>query len=321
MNAGAAPLREDEAILTHACWGMTVATGFVLVVGAAQSGFTLDWRSAAPGLVGCLALGSLVCFYRFRWAEERIAVSLSCVIQLIAFTSVAAPLSYLSASAGKPLWDPTLYAWDRALGLDWQAYLAFVNERPWLGTAFNLAYRSILPQTVIAAVALGLTGRIRECRAFVAAFMISGLVSIAVSGAMPAMAMFVYLGIHPHDYPNLDPAAAFVHVSHLNALRDGTMRMISLDGAEGLITFPSYHAALGVIFARALWAVPYLRWPALGVNALMVAGTPIDGGHYFVDVIGGMLIALLSIAAVRALSLVRVMSVPPQENASVPVRS
>jgi hypothetical protein len=321
MNAGAAPPTKDETILTLACWGMIAATGVVLAVGAGQTGFMLDWRSAGRGLVGCLALGSLVWFYRFRRAEERIAVSLSCVIQLIVFTSVAAPLSYLAASTGKPWWDQTLYTWDQALGLDWQAYLAFVNERPWLGTSFTLAYQSIIPQTVIAAVALGLTGRTRECRAFVAAFMISGLVSIAISGAMPAMAMFVHLGLHPQDYPNLDPAAAFVHVSHLTALRDGTMRMISLDGIEGLITFPSYHAALGIIFARAFWAVPYLRWPGLAINALMVAGTPIDGGHYFVDVLAGILIAVLSLAAVRALSLAHVTSTPPLRNVSAAVRS
>lgn len=39
----------------------------------------------------------------------------------------------------------------------------------------------------------------------------------------------------------------------------------------------------------------------LGINALMVAGMPIDGGHYFVDVLAGVIGVILSLAAVRAL--------------------
>ncbi|MGT2485812.1 phosphatase PAP2 family protein [Methylobacterium oryzae CBMB20] len=43
------------------------------------------------------------------------------------------------------------------------------------------------------------------------------------------------------------------------------------------------------------------RIPALLVNGLLIAATPIDGGHYFVDVIAGLIIAALAICAARAL--------------------
>jgi hypothetical protein len=301
MIAGADVSSTSHRALGAACSSMIAVTSITLAISAFYAGFELEWCSASRAAIASAALGSLVWLYRVRRPNERIAVSLVCVIQLIAFTSVAAPLSYVVASMGSPLWDQTFHAWDRALGLDWQAYLAFVNERPWLGVCFSLAYRSLVPQTVIVAVALGLSGRLIECRAFIAAVMISGLISILLSAAMPAMAMFVHLNLQPEDYPNLNPAAAFVHVAHLSALRDGTMRIISLDGTEGIITFPSYHAALGVIFARAIWSLPYLRWPGLGINALMIAGTPIDGGHYIVDVLAGIVVAVLSLAAVGAL--------------------
>jgi membrane-associated phospholipid phosphatase len=47
--------------------------------------------------------------------------------------------------------------------------------------------------------------------------------------------------------------------------------------------------------------VPVLRWLGAGVNSLMLAATPIDGSHYFVDVLAGIGIAALSLAAARAL--------------------
>jgi hypothetical protein len=55
-----------------------------------------------------------------------------------------------------------------------------------------------------------------------------------------------------------------------------------------------------VVFMVALWPVPYARWAAVLVNALMIAGTPIDGSHYFIDVPGGIAVAILALVIARA---------------------
>ena len=201
------------------------------------------------------------------------------------------PSSYIVASFGGPLWDERLHAWDQALGLDWRLTSTLSTTSP--GSARSQAglYEHRPADRDRHSVAR-LNGDLAQCRAFVAAFMIAALISIALSGAMPAAAMFVHLGLQPYYYPNLDPTAAFVHVAHLNALRDGTMRLLTLHDSEGMITFPSYHAALGVIFAKALWTLPSLRWPGMALNILMIAATPIDGGHYFVDAFAGIGIAV-----------------------------
>ena len=70
--------------------------------------------------------------------------------------------------------------------------------------------------------------------------------------------------------------------------------------SEGIITFPSLHASLGILFAAALWRVRGIKWAALGLNALMLFATPAYGSHYFVDVIAGVVFAALCwIAAAR----------------------
>ena len=73
-------------------------------------------------------------------------------------------------------------------------------------------------------------------------------------------------------------------------------------GSEGIISFPSLHAALAVIVIVALWPIPVLRWVILALNTLMLAATPIDGSHYFIDVIAGIAIAALSVLAARAIA-------------------
>ena len=45
----------------------------------------------------------------------------------------------------------------------------------------------------------------------------------------------------------------------------------------------------------------WLRWSGMTLAALTIAATPVDGGHYLVDVIAGLAIALVGITiAVRA---------------------
>ncbi len=76
-------------------------------------------------------------------------------------------------------------------------------------------------------------------------------------------------------------------------LRDGSFRVLVAVGAEGIISFPSLHAALAVILVIALWPIPILRWLTLYLNLAVLLATPIDGSHYFIDVFAGIGVAVL----------------------------
>ncbi|KRE02130.1 hypothetical protein ASE63_07075 [Bosea sp. Root381] len=247
--------------------------------------------SLAGPLAAAAALAAAAWYYRTKRAETKLADALDCTGQMTAFMAGGALLSYLMATLGLPLQDAAFQAADRALGLDWLAYLKAVDARPWLGTLFSLAYASFIPQVLILILGLCFTGRGDAARIMVLAMILSGAVTIVISGFLPAMAMFVHLGLGPADYPNLSPGASFVHVADMQALRAGAPFTLDIGRAEGIITFPSYHAALGLIMLLAACAHPWLRWPFVLLNLAMIAATPIDGGHYFVDVLAGLAIA------------------------------
>jgi membrane-associated phospholipid phosphatase len=73
-------------------------------------------------------------------------------------------------------------------------------------------------------------------------------------------------------------------------------------GAQGIITFPSLHAALALIITVALWPIPILRWVTIAINTLMLVSIPVDGGHYFIDVLAGLAIASASIVAAKRIA-------------------
>ena len=92
-------------------------------------------------------------------------------------------------------------------------------------------------------------------------------------------------------------------MADLKALRDGTFAELRLSSMQGIITFPSYHAGLSLVSLWGFWAsrMAWLRWPGMTLAALTIAATPVDGGHYLVDVLAGVAIAAVSVAAaVRA---------------------
>lgn len=242
-------------------------------------------------------------YYQTRRGEPRLAAALDCTGQMTGFTALGALLSYLMATLGLPLQDGGLYAIDRNLGLDWLAYLKAVDARPWLGLLFSIAYISLIPQMIVLITVLSFGRQAMRARITILAMMIAGVVTILISGLLPAMAMFVHLGLGPADYPNLNPQASFVHVADMKALRAGAAFLLDLDKAQGIITFPSYHAALGLLAIIGAFANRWVRWPFLLLNVTMIAATPIDGGHYFVDVAAGLAIAVGSYIAARSLVL------------------
>lgn len=284
----------DGRIQNVVAWWIIGAIFLVDAVWVASSDFQISFSGSLNVILGAVAtLGILIWFYSTHRCDEKIVAALSAVLLLIAFTVGTAPLSYFVASLDLPLWDEAFHSWDQAIGLDWRAYLAWMNEHPFNAAVFKLAYQSLAPQMVIVCLGLGLTGRRLELRVFTLAVVMSAVLCVLVSGAMPAFGTYFHLGLKPHDFPNFSPAAPYNHIEHLLGLRDGTFKVFALNATEGIVTFPSYHACLAIIFLTALWSVPFLRWPGVILNLTVIASTPIHGGHYFVDVGAGIVIAAM----------------------------
>jgi membrane-associated phospholipid phosphatase len=288
--------------LDRLIWTMIALVAAIVIAATAVSDFRFEWRTfVAPGL-GCLALALAGWFYR-RWRSDlRLASGLSSTAQMIAFAAVGAPLSYLAASANLPLQDHAFDAIDRALGLDWRGLLDWMNAQSALHPLFTLPYLSFTVQATTTVLALAFSNRLLQLRTFMLAFMLSAIVCIAISAIVPAEGAWGFYRLTPADYPAIVPATRELHLPIFHGLRDGSLRMFTGTTSEGIITFPSFHAALGVIFIVGLWPVPFLRWIGAAVNGLMIIATPIDGGHYFIDVFAGIAIAVLCLVVARRIT-------------------
>jgi membrane-associated phospholipid phosphatase len=285
--------------LDHLIWTLVAMVAAIVVAAPSVSNFYIEWPQFAAPISACLALAAAGWFYT-RWRpDERLASGCFSTAQVIAFASVGAPLSYLAASANLPLLDHVYDAIDRAMGLDWKAMLGWMNAHPILFDALRPIYLSLTFQMTAAVLCLAFTGRFVWLRVYTLAFIFAALITIAMSAVLPAIGVWPHYGLTATDSPHVLPTVS-TSWPVLHGVRDGSFRALVAVGSEGIITFPSLHAALAVILIFALWPIAKLRWVILAVNSVMLVATPIDGSHYFIDVIAGFVVAVLAVLAARA---------------------
>lgn len=213
------------------------------------------------------------------------------MLALAAFCMAADILSRLSVAANYPLIDEQLSKIDEAIGFDWVGWYHWVRLHPALLFLLNLTYGSSLLQTVAVPVILGMSGRRLELSNHVTRFMLAILICLLVATFFPAASAFLHFHIS-------EPGTSST-VSTFLPLRDGTLRVFDLADQQGLVSMPSMHTTMAILFAYAVRRVPVLGYAMIFVNAVMIASTPTQGGHYLSDVVAGLLLAAITIMLVR----------------------
>jgi hypothetical protein len=281
-------------------WAVVGAVAAVVFGSPLVSDFRIDWSSFLLPGGACAVLVVAARFYAWR-QDQRIASALAATAMLLVFSAVGGPLSYLAASANFPLQDLFFDAADRALGFGWRGLFDWMNSSPIAHPVFGFAYQSFTLQASVAILCLSFTGRFVHLRTYLLAFMTAAVVTIVISAVVPAQGVWGHYGLNAADHPAINPVTREFHLPIFHGLRDGSYRLLAGLGSMGIITFPSFHSAIALLFIFAFWPVPVMRWIGLVVNVLMIVATPVDGGHYFIDVIAGVVIAVGCWVAARAL--------------------
>ncbi|VVE61752.1 PAP2 family protein [Pandoraea captiosa] len=226
------------------------------------------------------------------WA--RVSITLFCLCLLTLFSLAAVVLQANAIATRFDLVDARLAQIDTALGFHWkEAYFWFERHT----TAFyglRVSYRLYQWQVALLPVLLTFSGRLETLADFLWLFCISVVLAILVSAFMPASNPYIYFGlVGPHDVSEW---------SQFAALRDGTQRTIDLNDNQGLISFPSLHAAHAVIFTYVVRHLQGLNVLLAGINGVMIIAALPFGGHYLIDIIAGVGLAITVIYLTRKMT-------------------
>lgn len=221
---------------------------------------------------------------------ERIALGMCSLGLWMGWLLLGSILSYLAATLGFGLLDFELARIDSALGFDWASWFQVVEATPRLKGILSLAYSSMFPQIILAIIFFAHPRRAVAAMELWWTTMLAVIFTCLLSGVMPALGTYAYYNVHPD---------LGVHLEDLHALREGRMTIFPSLVLRGIITFPSFHAAIAVLLCYPYRGFKWLFRAACILNFIMLISVPSQGGHYLADVIGGVAVAALSIGLYR----------------------
>lgn len=272
-------------------WAMVCLLLAVDFVWASQVGLTIGRGEIIAGLIG--ALLALSAAYRRR--NRRIANMAESGALWCALIPTIGVLTYLAGSCAFPLQDVMMERLDRAIGFDWSAWHDAVFDRPILSCLLLVAYASLLPQFGLAFIYFHTTDRSARLAELLLLVGTTSILTALISAIWPTLGPFAAHGGGDVAYLRWVQEAR-----DLLALRAGGPWHFDLWAMQGIVTMPSYHMVLAVLFTYAFRRTGLAGYGIATLNLVMLLSIPPIGGHYLVDMLAGGALALGAIAVQRA---------------------
>jgi membrane-associated phospholipid phosphatase len=203
-------------------------------------------------------------------------------------------LVQVGARLRMPLQDSFLGRADDHLGVSVPAIVAWA-ARHWLGSVLNRSYAWVVILLPLAVLLPVLAGRLKYAKEFLVANLISFAIGLPLFALLPAIGPWRY-----YQFPPTQAQTAFCEAPLLAMRLPGTYVLGSQEA--GVVCFPSFHVVWAILFAAALWGFRWLRIPTALISGMVILSTITTGWHYFVDVLGGIILAIISILLAKGLT-------------------
>lgn len=252
--------------------------------------YVYDWLLATALLISRTWWG--------RAGHRRVADMLGTISVAALGGMACGAMAMLSLPLHLPLADHTFLAIDQAIGAD---SIAIVTKLASFGpSVFELTwlpYDKTLQLYFLSLLILSICGaRVEAWRAAIC-FATTLLSVCLIAMFLPTKGVGVW---GSREFFSLLPDSAMRGFwAHFDEFYQAPAPVLRLRAIDGVISFPSFHIIVGLIVVT-MWRQNIVTFlAALGWFALMLPGTLIYGGHYVVDLIGGVSIWLFWFAATR----------------------
>lgn len=203
--------------------------------------------------------------------------------------------TYAAMRLNLPLADPLLRQIDTALGIDWLAFVHWVDGNRTLSLLLGYGYSSFSFQLLLLPALLCLVRQYGRAYQLVSAYLVLCLISSAIGAFFPSVGAYVAYDLHASQLTNINGIFGHHFLESFHGVRNDAIFTLTANNASGIVTFPSVHAGIAAICAWAAWPSRLLRWPFVILNVIMALSAVTHGAHYVVDVFAGGLVALVTV--------------------------
>jgi len=290
-------LLRPHAALMGVVWPVCVFATIFASFLITRFGIAVDHASLLVAL-GVLAFLLAVYILYGRWRGSPILSSLCGALAAMSWSAaMAGVISLVGLRYQAPMIDTQLAQWDRTVGIDLPAIVAWAADHPVWSNLLATAYDSSFGVLFALAVLLAILRRFDQLWLLTFVFAVTIVVSTSISVAWPAEGAFAFFNYPASLLARLPQGAGTYHLVKLEYFRNDVSPVLSFANLQGVVTFPSFHCCLALM---TIFATRGLRWLfplSAGWNALVIVSTVPIGGHYAIDLPCG---ALLWLAATGA---------------------
>jgi PAP2 superfamily len=272
----------------------------VIVMAALIGAAGLRFGVAPAMRVGCLLVSSVAIQGMLNFVDRpyaaRLKAAISAMTLFVVFCLTGAIASYAVATLTTGYYDWQLQHIDTFLRFNWIAVYAFTAAHPALQLLGVAAYRLIY---VIPAMLLGFwafTGEQRRSNEFLFDFWCCAVTTLVFFTLMPAAGPLAYLW---HGAIPYMPDSELCQPQLITALRIGEAKSIDVGHLCGLVSAPSFHAVAAALYFRYAFKAAPLKWPIIILTTAMFLSTPVEGTHYLVDLLLGVVVAVIVMGIVE----------------------
>jgi membrane-associated phospholipid phosphatase len=277
---------------------MALAISTLLIVSVAGCALTgIELPGLGAWAIIFLVLSAMLLPLPAYWYEKGRADLLDASLTLLwalLIRMIIPILVQVAARLRMPLQDSFFGRADEHLGVSVPAIMAWADHH-WFGSVLNRSYAWVVILLPLAVLLPVLGGKLKYAKEFLVANLISFAIGIPLFALLPAIGPWRYF-----HFPPSQMQTAFCELPLLAMRLTGTYVVGSQEA--GVVCFPSFHVVWAILFASALWGFRSLRIPTALVSGMVILSTMTTGWHYVVDVLGGILLAIISILLAKGLT-------------------
>lgn len=245
-------------------------------------------------IVLLLALYLPYWYYKKFRPDTRIMTALLSTFFFLSFSFFVFVLSYLTYTLNLPLFDQTFDRWDRFFGFHALDLILWFHDHPWMYFISGEIYNTYYYQLPLVIFYFSFFVNTNDLQRFILLFMIAAILTIFISTFCPSITTYGWYGYTP------DPHQARA-LGRIYELRSS---FVNITKGDGIIEFPSFHTAVALIYIYMFRKTNKLIFvPILILNCLMIFTCLIHGGHYLVDLFGGGVVFIVTIAIEQRLNI------------------
>jgi hypothetical protein len=239
------------------------------------------------------AVGALAGYCHWRKHPWRLTDS-AVIVSLVTLSLLLCGLvSCTGLRLGFPLTDSLLARGDALAGFDVSKVAAFVATQPAFSSLLHFAY-NISGPLCVAAVGWNLfrKDRLLVWRV-VATLVVASQITALASILFPAQGATVWLGLEALQGNGLPYGAGTYSAAEFVHFYSGGDLLVRREDMNGIVCFPSFHTVMALVILQGFANSP-LKWAALLWSALTIVSTVPMGGHYVIDLGGGVLVWIVA---------------------------